>query len=593
MAADQSPMNKLITEHIDIWTSAVKTKSISGRGSSKKLELYGIKKLRELIIELAIQGKLTASLDFKGSAKKSVEDAIVAKFNLSKERNIRGDKETYSSDRAKGFPLHWETICVGQVAHVLGGKRVPKGYKLSEQPTDFVYLRVTDMKNQSIDESDLRYISEEVFKQISRYTINTGDVYVTIAGTIGAVGTIPPHLDGMSLTENAAKLVFSGLSKKYLVTVLQSSFVTRQFNDAVNQMAQPKLSLNSIKHTCIPIPPLEEQEYIADKVDELMALCDQLEQQTEASIEAHQVLVTTLLDTLTNSADADELMQNWARISEHFDTLFTTEESIDQLKQTILQLAVMGKLVPQDPTDKPASELLKRIAEEKAQLVKEKKIKKQKALPPIAEDEKPFELPNGWEWCRVDDVVALKHGFAFKSSYFLESSGPYVLTTPGSFYETGGFRDRGDKTKYYDGPLEEEFIFEANDLIIPLTEQAPGLLGSAAFIPEDGRTYLHNQRLAKLTPYHNAVRKDYIYWYFNSPYLRSELARTCTGTTVRHSSPTKVQVTLFALPPTNEQKNIVERIDSLLPICQQLKARLKESQTTQLLLTDAIVEQAV
>ncbi|WP_180692685.1 restriction endonuclease subunit S, partial [Vibrio parahaemolyticus] len=428
MAADQSPMNKLITEHIDIWTSAVKTKSISGRGSSKKLELYGIKKLRELIIELAIQGKLTASLDFKGSAKKSVEDAIVAKFNLSKERNIRGDKETYSSDRAKGFPLHWETICVGQVAHVLGGKRVPKGYKLSEQPTDFVYLRVTDMKNQSIDESDLRYISEEVFKQISRYTINTGDVYVTIAGTIGAVGTIPPHLDGMSLTENAAKLVFSGLSKKYLVTVLQSSFVTRQFNDAVNQMAQPKLSLNSIKHTCIPIPPLEEQEYIADKVDELMALCDQLEQQTEASIEAHQVLVTTLLDTLTNSADADELMQNWARISEHFDTLFTTEESIDQLKQTILQLAVMGKLVPQDPSDEPAAELLKRIAEEKAQLVKEKKIKKQKALPPIAEDEKPFELPSGWEWCRLDDICfGITSGSTPPKVNFNESEGiPYL-----------------------------------------------------------------------------------------------------------------------------------------------------------------------
>ncbi|MBF4328704.1 restriction endonuclease subunit S, partial [Vibrio anguillarum] len=78
-------------------------------------------------------------------------------------------------------------------------------------------------------------------------------------------------------------------------------------------------------------------------------------------IEAHKVLVTTLLDTLTNSADADELMQNWARISEHFDTLFTTEESIDQLKQTILQLAVMGKLVPQDPNDEPVSKLLERI----------------------------------------------------------------------------------------------------------------------------------------------------------------------------------------------------------------------------------------
>ncbi|GAD31782.1 type I restriction enzyme EcoAI specificity domain protein [Photobacterium leiognathi lrivu.4.1] len=101
-----------------------------------------------------------------------------------------------------------------------------------------------------------------------------------------------------------------------------------------------------------------------------MALCDQLEQQTEASIEAHQLLVSTLLNTLTNSADADELMENWAYINDHFDTLFTTEESIEQLKQTILQLAVMGKLVPQDPNDEPASVLLERISEEKAQLIK-------------------------------------------------------------------------------------------------------------------------------------------------------------------------------------------------------------------------------
>ncbi|NMU30510.1 restriction endonuclease subunit S, partial [Vibrio parahaemolyticus] len=89
---------------------------------------------------------------------------------------------------------------------------------------------------------------------------------------------------------------------------------------------------------------------------------------------------------------------------------FTTEEGIDQLKKTILQLAVMGKLVPQDPSDEPAAELLKRIAEEKAQLVKEKKIKKQKALPPISEDEKPFELPSGWEWCHLPDLGELARG---------------------------------------------------------------------------------------------------------------------------------------------------------------------------------------
>ncbi|MCX8786086.1 restriction endonuclease subunit S [Vibrio parahaemolyticus] len=583
-------VENLITEHIDIWTSAVKTKSISGRGSSKKLELYGIKKLRELIIELAIQGKLTASLDFKGSAKKSVEDAIVAKFNLSKERNIRGDKETYSSDRAKGFPLHWETICVGQVAHVLGGKRVPKGYKLSEQPTDFVYLRVTDMKNQSIDESDLRYISEEVFKQISRYTINTGDVYVTIAGTIGAVGTIPPHLDGMSLTENAAKLVFSGLSKKYLVTVLQSSFVTRQFNDAVNQMAQPKLSLNSIKHTCIPIPPLEEQEYIADKVDELMALCDQLEQQTEASIEAHQVLVTTLLDTLTNSADADELMQNWARISEHFDTLFTTEESIDQLKQTILQLAVMGKLVPQDPSDEPAAELLKRIAEEKAQLVKEKKIKKQKALPPIAEDEKPFELPSGWEWCRLDDICfGITSGSTPPKVNFNESEGiPYLKV-----YNIREQKiDFEYKPQFVDNDCHKtklaRSVLYPGDVVMNIVGPP---LGKIAIIPDTYPEWNCNQAITFFRPIVPQLNK-YIYTYLTAgSFLDSiELIGTAGQDNI---SVTKSRSILLPTPPLREQKRIVNKVHELFLLCNSLKMRLRKRQELKLCITDTIVEQAV
>ncbi|ADV85932.1 MULTISPECIES: restriction endonuclease subunit S [Vibrio] len=590
MAADQSPMNKLITEHIDIWTSAVKTKSISGRGSSKKLELYGIKKLRELIIELAIQGKLTASLDFKGSAKKSVEDAIVAKFNLSKERNIRGDKETYSSDRAKGFPLHWETICVGQVAHVLGGKRVPKGYKLSEQPTDFVYLRVTDMKNQSIDESDLRYISEEVFKQISRYTINTGDVYVTIAGTIGAVGTIPPHLDGMSLTENAAKLVFSGLSKKYLVTVLQSSFVTRQFNDAVNQMAQPKLSLNSIKHTCIPIPPLEEQEYIADKVDELMALCDQLEQQTEASIEAHQVLVTTLLDTLTNSADADELMQNWARISEHFDTLFTTEESIDQLKQTILQLAVMGKLVPQDPSDEPAAELLKRIAEEKAQLVKEKKIKKQKELPPISEDEKPFELPNGWKWCRLDDICfGITSGSTPPKVNFNESEGiPYLKV-----YNIREQKiDFEYKPQFVDNDCHKtklaRSVLYPGDVVMNIVGPP---LGKIAIIPDTYPEWNCNQAITFFRPIVPQLNK-FIYTYLTAgSFLNSiELIGTAGQDNI---SVTKSRSILLPTPPLKEQRRIVNKVHELFLLCNSLKMRLRERHELKLCITDTIVERAV
>lgn len=97
-----------------------------------------------------------------------------------------------------------------------------------------------------------------------------------------------------------------------------------------------------------------------------MLLCNQLEQQTQTSIDAHATLVESLLATLTDSADANELAQNWARISEYFDSLFTTEQSIEALKQTVLQLAVMGKLVPQNTGDEPASVLLEKIAEEKS-----------------------------------------------------------------------------------------------------------------------------------------------------------------------------------------------------------------------------------
>lgn len=160
----------------------------------------------------------------------------------------------------------------------------------------------------------------------------------------------------------------------------------------------PAINQSVIGNIVIALPSEYMQARIVAKVEELMSLCDQLEQQSLTSTDAHQQLVETLLATLTDSQNAEQFAENWTRISQHFEILFTTEASIDALKQTILQLAVMGKLVPQDPNDEPASELLKRIELEKAQLLKEGKIKKQKLLPPVSDEEKPFELPQGWEW---------------------------------------------------------------------------------------------------------------------------------------------------------------------------------------------------
>ena len=176
-------------------------------------------------------------------------------------------------------------------------------------------------------------------------------------------------------------------------------------------MAREGLSKKVLELFEMQIPPLAEQHRIVAKVDELMTLCDQLEQHQTNNNATHQTLVETLLTTLTHpTTGADGTETNTISIFfQHFDTLFTTEQSIDQLKQTILQLAVMGKLVPQDSSDEPASKLLQKIAKEKAHLVNAGRTKKQQPLLEITEAEKLFELPKGWEWARWNSV-AMKIG---------------------------------------------------------------------------------------------------------------------------------------------------------------------------------------
>ena len=200
-----------------------------------------------------------------------------------------------------------------------------------------------------------------------------------------------------------------------------------------------------------------------------MLLCDQLEQQTEASIEAHATLVDVLLATLTDSADADELAKNWARIAEHFDSLFTTEQSIEALKQTVLQLAVMGKLVPQNLDDESASVLLEKIGEEKEQLIREKKIKKEKPLPAITDEEKPFKLRTGWVWGRVNDIAHLKGGFAYKSKEFLDV-GTYQVIRMGNIRPDNL---RLDKNSVYipEGLAEstQDYRINTDDILLTMT----------------------------------------------------------------------------------------------------------------------------
>lgn len=186
-------------------------------------------------------------------------------------------------------------------------------------------------------------------------------------------------------------------------------------------------------------------------------------------------------------------------------------------------------------------------------------------------------IPEDWDCDALLGKIEISHGYGFQSQYFTQV-GNYRLTTPGNFYEAGGFRNTDEKQKYYDGPLPAEYLLKCGDLIVAMTEQAEGLLGSAAFVPKYG-DYLHNQRLGKVTVRTPELHIGFLYWIFNSQRYRSKVRETAAGTKVKHTSPAKLLEIAIPFPSLSEQEAIAEALsdaDALIESLEQLIAKKRD-----------------
>jgi type I restriction enzyme S subunit len=393
----------LLTEHLATWIAA-DTAEKSARGRSAAASLYGVKKLRELILELAVRGLLVPQNADDEPATVLLKKIAAEKAQLVKEGKIKAQKPLPPiGDDEKPFelPKGWEWARLGDIGYTQTGG-TPSKNNPEYFGQDIPFIKPSDIYPSLVD-----YDNEGLTitgKDALGRTAISGSILMVCIGTIGKCNSITKEcafnqqINSISPYINITSFLLLALRSNYF----QSTAWSRSASTTIAILNKGKWEA-----ILIPLPPLAEQQRIVAKVDELMALCDQLEQQQNNSQTAHQHLVGQLLNALTQAANANDFQHTWQRIASHFDVLFTTEDSINQLKQSILQLAVMGKLVPQNPEDEPASQLLKKIAAEKAQLVKEGKIKAQKPLPPIGDDEKPFELPHGWEWVRLGDIIPL------------------------------------------------------------------------------------------------------------------------------------------------------------------------------------------
>lgn len=587
MSKDISKPEQLITEHIDIWTSAILAKSTSGRGSSKKYELYGITKLRELILELAVRGKLVPQDANDEPASVLLEKIAAEKAQLVKDGKIKKGKSlSRIKDEEKPFdlPRGWEWSKLGSITSYGN----PFKAEADTVQFDTWILELEDIEKGTSRLLQKIMFSERQFKS-TKNVFNKGDVLY---------GKLRPYLDkvivadesGVCTTEIIPITCHEDLLPYYLRYFLKSPNFIKYANGSTHGMSLPRLGTDKAVNSIVSLPPVLEQYRIVAKVDELMLLCDQLEQQTEASIDAHATLVEVLLATLTNSVDADELAQNWARISEHFDSLFTTKQSIEALKQTILQLAVMGKLVPQNPEDEPASVLLEKIAREKEQLIKEKKIKPRKALPPIEDEEKLFDLPLSWEWGRLDDICdGITSGSTPPKSSFIDETGiPYLKV----------YNIRNQKIDF---EYQPQFIEEGyHSSSLKRSQLCPGdvimnivgpPLGKIAIIPDTYPQWNCNQAIVMFRPFISDLNK-FIYTYLVSGMFLDKIA--LIGTAGQDNiSVTKSRSILLPIPPLAEQHRIIAKVDELMAICDQLKVKLQQSQQTQVQLTDALVDRAL
>ena len=567
-------VEQLITTHLDIWTAAdTEKKSGRGRSSGSAGSVYGVKKLRELILELAVRGKLVPQDESDEPASELLKRIAAEKAKLVAEGKIKKSKplaEITDDEKPFNAPTNWEWVRLGVIGD-WGAGATPLRSISSYYGGEIPWFKSGELSADFIDTSE-ETITNLALKECSLRLNKPGDVLLAMYGaTIGKSAILK-----IAATTNQAVCACTpntGIWNEYLLVLLKamkSNFVGQGAGGA-----QPNISREKIIATVTALPPTKEQHRIVAKVDELMALCDQLENQHNNAAVAHEKLVTHLLGTLTQSQNAEDFNTHWQLISKHFDTLFTTEASIDALKQTLLQLAVMGKLVPQDPNDEPASELLKDIVKTKDQLIKTKKYQKTGKL---KQKELLVNYPESWVVVQTGEVCPSVVPSRDKPKSF---SGDIPWITLPSFPSDGWYLD----TSTFDLGLTLEEACEYTARIIPESSVLMSCVGRFGLTAINQMPVIPNQQI------HAFITLEGLVPEFLSIVIRvsgKQMEEMATSTTIAYLNKSNCESIEFGLPPCTEQHRIVAKVDELMAICDQLKYRLTVANQLQQKLADVM-----
>ncbi|WP_338413675.1 restriction endonuclease subunit S [uncultured Sphaerotilus sp.] len=546
----------------------------------------GVARLRELILTLAVQGKLVPQEAGDEPASVLLQRIRGEKDRLIAEGKIKRDKpmaEIYDEELPFDIPTGWTWARIPALTYSLGQ---------GEPSTTFTYIDVAAIENiKGVITDNIQVIHPTDAPSRARKNVAVGTVLYS---------TIRPYLKNIAIVEQdyqprpIASTAFAtmhphqGLISRYLLTYLRSKPFTDFVNSKSVGIAYPAINDANFFQGLIALPPTAEQSRIVIRVEELMRLCDALEQQRQLETAQHAQLLNTLLGTLTDCTSPDELAANWQRVSDHFDLLLDRPEAVDALEQAILQLAVRGLLVPQDPADEPASVLLQRTRAEKDRLISAGKIKRDKPLPAMTEAEKPFDLPDGWAWSCLGEIALTgpTNGLSPRPSETPTDMRCLSLSAT----TRGYFKDDCFKYVAIDKYAAKPFLLKNDDLLIQRGNSLD-YVGIAAIYTGEDDAFIYPDLMMRLK-ISTQINLSLVHVWLICENGRDYFKRNATGTqgTMPKVNQATVARTPVPIPPAAEQTRIVARVTQLRDLCTTLRQRLAARQTTQRHLAEALVE---
>ena len=543
----------------------------------------GVERLRELILTLAVRGKLVSQEPSDEPA-----SALLQGIRAEKERRIadgciKPDKASSEAIDQHPFeiPETWIWVSMGEVVEIVRGITFPASEKTKESgPGRIACLRTANVQ-ESIEWDDLLFVSRS-FMGREDQLLKLHDIVMSMANSRELVGKVAlvdqiPH----------AESTFGGflgvlrpwrIDPRYAMAVLRSSYARSTLIDSSSQTTNiANISLGKLRPLPFPLPPLAEQARIVARVDELMQLCDALEAKGRLEAQQHARLLETLLGTLTDSTTPEELAANWQRVAEHFDLLLDRPEAVDVLEQTVLQLAVRGLLVPQASGDQPASSLLEQMRASGVQK-KAQGRRVEAVVPEVQLDEVPFELPESWAWSRFGQVAEIASDLVQPAGH-----GSEWQVAPDCI-EKGTGRLLAKRTVADADVKSANHRFHPGQIIYSKIRPS---LSKAVIVDFAGLCS------ADMYPINAKISTQYLLLVILSRCFLDQVAAAENRVKMPKLNQEALAAFLVPVPPLAEQERIVARVTDLRRLCTDLRYHLRGSSATQAALAEALIDYAL